>query len=70
MLKTVKSRNQSLVLLKPWIVPLSGAATSGPRGPGSDGNEGVLHIPQSPNLTGTSPSDCLVLCLGHSLGGP
>ena len=26
--------------------------------PGSDGNEGVLHIPQSSRVTGTSPSDC------------
>ena len=24
-------------------------------GPGSDGNEGVLHIPQSSSITGTSP---------------
>ena len=39
---------------------LSGATTSGQTGPGSDGNEGVLHIPQSSNTAGTSPSDCLV----------
>ena len=36
-------------------------------GPGSDDNEGVLHIPQSSMITGTSPSDCLVSYLGHSL---
>ena len=41
----------------------------GQSGPGSNGNEGVLHIPQSPNITGTSPSDCLVLYPGHSLVG-
>ena len=29
-------------------------------GPGSDGNEGVLCIPQSSSIIGTSPSDCLV----------
>ena len=30
----------------------------------TDGNEGVLRIPQSSSIAGTSPSDCL----GHSLG--
>ena len=29
-------------------------------GPGSDGNEGVLCISQSSNITGASTSDCLV----------
>ena len=43
---------------------LSGATTPGQSGPGSDGNEGVLHIPHSSRLTGAPPSDCL----GHSLG--
>ena len=37
--------------------------------PGSNGNEGVLHIPQGPSITGTSPSDCLVSYPGHSSGG-
>ena len=41
----------------------------GQSGPGSSGNEEVLCIPQSPCLTGTSPSDCLVSYPGHSLGG-
>ena len=35
---------------------------------GSDGNKGVLRIPQSSSITGTSPSDCLVSYLGYSLG--
>ena len=48
---------------------LSGATTPGQSGPGSDGNEGVLHIPQSSSIAGTSPSDCLVSYSGHSLGG-
>ena len=48
---------------------LSGATTSGQSGPGSNGNEGVLCIPQSSSITGTSPSDCLVSYPGHSLGG-
>ena len=36
--------------------------------PGSNGNEGVLRIPQGPSITGISPSDCLVSYPGHSLG--
>ena len=48
---------------------LSDATTLGQSGPGSDGNEGVLHIPKSSSITGTSPSDCLVSYPGHSLGG-
>ena len=39
---------------------LSGAITPGHSGPGSDGNEGELRIPQSSGISGTSPSDCLV----------
>ena len=48
---------------------LSGATTPGQRGPGSDGNEEVLHIPQSSSTAVTSPSDCLMSYPGHSLGG-
>ena len=36
-------------------------------GPGRDGNEGVLCIPQNTNITGASASDCLVSYPGHSL---
>ena len=46
---------------------LSGATIPSQSGPGSNGNEGVLCIPQSSNITGTSPSDCLVSYPGHSL---
>ena len=35
---------------------------------GSDGNEGVLRIPQSVSISRTSPSDFLVLYWGHLLG--
>ena len=66
MQKTVNS-NHGLVLFNPWLGPLSSATTLGQSGPGSDGNEGVLHIPQSSSITGTSPSDCLALYQGHSL---
>ena len=48
---------------------LSGATTLGLSGPRSDGNERVLHMPQSSCITGTSPSDCLVSYLPHSLWG-
>ena len=34
---------------------LSGATTLGQRGPRSDGNEEVLHIPQSSSITEASP---------------
>ena len=47
---------------------LSGATILGQSRPGSNGNEGVLHIPQSSSITGTSPSDCLVSYQGHLLG--
>ena len=39
---------------------LSGAASPGQSGPGSDGNKGALRIPQSSSITGISLSDCLV----------
>ena len=47
---------------------LSGATTLGLNGPGSDGNEGLLCIPQNSSIIRTSPSDHLLSCLGHSLG--
>ena len=48
---------------------VSGATIPGQSEPASNGNEGVLHIPQSSNITGTSQSDCLVSYPGHSLRG-
>ena len=44
-----------------WAIAriLSGATSLGQSGPGSDGIEGVLHIPLSPSITEASPSDCL-----------
>ena len=47
---------------------LSDATTQGQSEPGSDDNEGALRIPQSSSITGTSPSNCLVLYPEHSLG--
>ena len=46
----------------------SGATNPSQSGPGSNGNEGVLCIPQSSSITGASPSDRLALYWGHSLG--
>ena len=40
--------------------------TLGQSGSGSNGNEGVHHIPQN-SITGVSPSDCFVSYSGHSL---
>ena len=45
----------------------SGATIPGQSGPGSNGNEEVLHIPQSLIITGTSLSNCLMSYPGHSL---
>ena len=49
--------------LKFWSIypidgTLTGATTPGQSGPGSNGNEGVLHIPQS-SIIGTSPPDAV-----------
>ncbi len=38
----------------------SGPTTLGQSGPGYDGNEGVLRIPQISSISGTSLSECLV----------
>ena len=47
---------------------LSGATNPDQSGPGSDGNKGVIHIPQNSIITEASPSDCLVSYPEHSLG--
>ena len=47
---------------------LSGAITPGQTGSRSDGNEGVLRIPQRSSVSGNSPSACLVSYPGHLLG--
>ena len=52
-----------------WYIDrtLSSATSFGQSGPGSDRNEGVLLIPQSTSITGTSLSDCFVSYPGYSL---
>ena len=47
---------------------LSDSTTPGQIGSGSDGDEGVLHIPQSFSITRASPSDCLLSYARHLLG--
>ena len=65
--KCIKTENANhhLVLINPLIGPLAGATTPGQSGPGSNGYEGVLRIPQSSSIAGTSPSDCSVSYPGH-----
>ena len=48
---------------------LSGATIPGQSGPGSNGNEGFLRIPQSSCITGTSQSDSWVSYPWHLLWG-
>ena len=45
---------------------LLGTIILGESGHGSDGNEGVLHIPESFTITGASPLDRLILYTGYS----
>ena len=51
----------------PIGIALSNATTPGQSGPGSNGNEWMLRIPQSSSITGASLSDCLVSYPGNSL---
>ena len=55
--------------IRPIDRTLSGATTPGQSGFESDANEGVLSIPQSSTITGTSPSDCLTSYPGAWLVG-
>ena len=54
-----------------YILPIDrtlfGATTPGLSGPGRDGNELVLHIPQSSGITEASQSDYLVSYPEHLL---
>ena len=49
-------------------MPISGASTPWQSGDGSDGNEGVLQIPERSSIIGASQSECLISYSGHSLG--
>ena len=43
-----------------WLIDRTLSGALGQSGPGSDGNEGVLSIPQNSSITRASQSDCLV----------
>ena len=58
----------SLVLFKHIDRALSDATYPSQSGPASNGNEGVVRIPQSSSIAGSSPSDCLVSYPRYSLG--
>ena len=45
-----------------------GATTPGHSGPGSDGNEAILHFPQTSSINGAAPSDWLMSYSGHLFG--
>ena len=47
---------------------LLGAAIPDQSGPWSDGIKGIFRISQRSSITAASPSDCLELNTGHSLG--
>ena len=53
---------------RPIDQTLSGETIPGQSGPGNDGSEEVLHIPQSFKI-GASPSDYLMSYPGHFIGG-
>ena len=55
--------------IQPIDRALSVATIPDQSGPESNGNEGELNIPQSPSITGTSSSNCLVSYPGHQLDG-
>ena len=61
--KSSNSVNHKYAVYFYLIGAILGATTPGKIGPGNDGNEEVLCIPE------TSPSDCLVSYPRHLLGG-
>ena len=64
----VKPRPHPICSIWPTDRTLSGATTPSQSGTWGNGNEGVLHIPQSSNA-GASPSDGLISYLEHLFGG-
>ena len=55
-------------LICPVDMTLPGVITPGQSGTESNDNDGQFRILQSYNITGTSPSDCLMSYTGHLLG--
>ena len=54
-----------------WLIDRTPSVTTTPDQdwPGSDGNDGLLCIPQIFSITEISPSDCTMSYKGHSLRG-
>ena len=50
-----------------YSITFGTVSTLGQSGYGSDGNEGVLHIPQSSSITESSPSDFCMSYPEHPL---
>ena len=63
------SISTQFISIRPIDRTLSDVTTLDQSGPGSDGYEGVLCIPQSSGVTGAPPSDCLVYIKDTRWGG-
>ena len=61
------SISTQFICIWPIDKTLLGSTTPSESGPGSDGNEGVLCIPQSFRIIRATLSDCLESYLGYSL---
>ena len=59
--------SNSSIWTRDWSQPA--ITTPSKSWPASDGNERILHIPQSSSVTGFSTLDFLMSCPEHSLGG-
>ena len=57
----------SRISIQPIKRTLSSATTLNWSGPGSNGKEEIIYIPQNSSITEASPSDCLKLYPGHLL---
>ena len=66
-IQTIQSHKYAVSSIYPIDRAQSGATIPEQSGPGGDCNEGILRIPQSFSITGTSPSDCLVSYAEYSL---
>ena len=70
LIKTIQFNiSMQLSSIQPIDSALSGATTPAQSWPASNGNEGLLHIPQSPSFTHTSLLDCLAPYSVHSSAG-
>ena len=66
--KTIHFNMSKQLFIWPLDSTISGVTTPGQNGPGSNGNKGVLCIPQSSSITGSTAWNVLVSYSGHLLG--